>query len=81
MIVEHDVTIRHEHDEVNHIEVRCAGEWSKFTRERTCHNAEDDYIWFECSECGEYLTVEFFDGGYGTPNYCPNCGARVVEGC
>lgn len=53
--------------------------WNTRLAERTCHNADNDGIWFECSECGEYLTVEFFGSGYGTPNYCPCCGAKVVE--
>lgn len=29
----------------------------------------------ECSECGE--SIEFTPGFM--PNYCPNCGAKVVE--
>ena len=43
--------------------------------ERTC---KDVYEWDgrhefgKCSECGEQWGVSY-------PNYCPNCGAKVVE--
>lgn len=56
--------------------------------ERTCRNdalkgAEGVFI---CSECGVYLDIadmewdgEDESGGFYEPNYCPNCGARVVD--
>lgn len=48
--------------------------------ERTCRNTDDDCdAWFECSECGLHSKLEIMSGGYGIPNYCPNCGARVVS--
>lgn len=53
-------------------------EWAKDTRraERTCRNLNPPSCRdFECSECGE--SSEFTPGFM--PNYCPNCGARVVE--
>ena len=31
-----------------------------------------DRVRFYCSECGEWQT-------YGTTDYCPNCGAKMVE--
>jgi len=39
----------------------------------TCENVDAlaNHGYFKCSECGI--------GGYGVPNYCPNCGARVKE--
>ena len=41
--------------------------------ERTCENESDSG--FLCSTCG----FGDFDGFHGyRPNYCPNCGARVV---
>ena len=49
--------------------------------ERTCHNVMGSpktcAFWpiprFKCSLCGvEYTLTEY-------PNYCPNCGAKVVE--
>lgn len=46
--------------------------------ERTCKNDDDDCdAWFKCSECGLHSKLEIMSGGYGIPNYCPNCGARV----
>lgn len=41
--------------------------------ERTCHRVRrDTWIW-ECSLCGS-------KHGYGALyNYCPNCGAKVVD--
>lgn len=51
----------------------------KFVPERTCRNTDDDCdAWFECSECGLHSKLEIMSGGYGIPNYCPNCGARVT---
>lgn len=53
--------------------------WNTRT-ERTCRNTDDDcYAWFECSECGLHSKLEIMSGGYGIPNYCPNCGAKVVD--
>lgn len=35
--------------------------------------------WY-CENCGECcLTETTIDDDHPTPNYCPNCGARVVE--
>ncbi len=48
-------------------------------RERTCKNLEYDPPWFTCSECSFVSVTEWLAGGSGIPNYCPNCGARVVE--
>lgn len=34
-----------------------------------------------CTKCGAYNIGEFYDGDChrSTPNYCPNCGRKVVE--
>lgn len=46
--------------------------------ERTCRWKPADFItegeWWN-KECGESFTWE----PDGTPNYCPNCGAKVVD--
>lgn len=46
--------------------------------ERTCKWTPADYItegdWWN-TECGESITWE----PDGVPNYCPNCGAKVVD--
>ena len=78
MIVEHDVSVRHDSDDLDSLEVKRFGEYVKFVRERTCKmevfsmHDEGDFT-FRCSECGKGY-VE-----YEPPNYCPNCGAKVVE--
>ena len=42
--------------------------------ERTCENKSD--TGFLCSAC----SFGDFGGFHGyTPNYCPNCGARVIQ--
>lgn len=54
--------------------------------ERTCRMEQDpDYDFVRCSACGyeeeSNILVAVGEGGlvvYGG-NYCPNCGARVVE--
>lgn len=42
--------------------------------ERTCHKIIPDEMegYVFCSECGAEI------GEYGYPNYCPNCGCKVV---
>ena len=46
--------------------------------ERTCRNLDHDPYWFECSECKCTCSVDYWGGGLGIPNYCPNCGAKAV---
>ena len=45
-----------------------------FVRERTCHKVIPDEMegYVFCSECGAEI------GEYGYPNYCQNCGCKVV---
>lgn len=44
---------------------------------RTCRNeATEPGILFECSECHAAFVNEPIDGWW---DYCPNCGAKVVE--
>lgn len=50
----------------------------KFMPERTCRNVDDGFPFFKCSECGCNAVVEYESSGDGLPNYCPNCGAKVV---
>ena len=38
----------------------------------TCHNTSGNSLYFVCSGCGDNPLVI-------RPNYCPNCGRRVVE--
>ena len=58
--------------------------------ERTCKNLlPPDWGTFECSQCdGQYSVVPVYITAGGTPNddpdtscvnYCPHCGAKVVE--
>lgn len=51
--------------------------------ERTCRNVSFDCGKLKCSACGKY-TETWYHMGFGdmyadVPNYCPNCGARVVK--
>ena len=56
--------------------------------EKTCHDTMDDGYMFQCSECG-YVLIIRDESGYTMwrgaldylfePNYCPNCGSKVVE--
>lgn len=65
-------------DEVTHRD--CKYSVNRGWRERTCH-IEYPYYGYapvingqpRCSECKTEFTVGTF------PNYCPNCGAKVVE--
>lgn len=54
--------------------------------ERTCRAIPHDNLnesegmgdaWEVCSECGALLAV--ITDNQPTPNYCPNCGAKVVD--
>lgn len=47
-------------------------------RERTCRNVDDEFPFFKCSECGCNAVVGYGSSGDGLPNYCPNCGAKVI---
>jgi len=56
--------------------------------ERTCHDSNNRFNAWQCSECGATLLLMFDDFGEPTfsvdgvadvPHYCPNCGAKVVE--
>ena len=53
----------------------------------TCHPIISDNLtesegtgdaWADCSECGQLLFV-LTDPSSKPPNYCPNCGAKVVD--
>lgn len=47
--------------------------------ERTCRNTEQPGEgFFTCSACNGSAVIEWTTGGWGKPNYCPTCGARVV---
>lgn len=48
--------------------------------ERTCRNTESPGEgFFTCSACGGSAVIEWTTSGWGKPNYCPNCGAKVVD--
>ena len=34
---------------------------------------------YKCSECGNYINLSGINGGRGDANYCPNCGAKMIE--
>ena len=33
-----------------------------------------------CSECDEFLANDGEDGKFDGPNFCPNCGRRIMRG-
>ena len=35
--------------------------------------------WGICSECGNYLDFLRVNVGRGDANFCPNCGAKMIE--
>lgn len=50
--------------------------------ERTCKCTTDDSAWcFVCSECGKSFPRHklYLAYNHGEINYCPNCGAKVVD--
>lgn len=56
--------------------------------ERTCHDSNNRFNAWQCSECGATMLLMFDDFGEPTfsvngvadvPHYCPNCGAKVAE--
>lgn len=59
--------------------------------ERTCEDVNEEDNDFTCSECGASMYTQIDDcwtmiarGGLcddviEKPNYCPNCGAKVIE--
>ena len=61
------------------------GDNSTWARLRTCTMLRlSDYTCqymhrYACSECGEQNEQPTVMGESEPPNYCPNCGARVVE--
>lgn len=71
-------------DKVERVEI----EFDMYVKERTCENVGEETD-FSCSECGARLYIEIC-GDYTMiledgktlvtmPNYCPNCGAKVVS--
>lgn len=46
----------------------------KFVKERTCKDIYRYIEFFECSECHAVAEDKF-----GNVNFCPSCGAKVVE--
>ena len=52
------------------------------TAERTCHCETSDEAWcFSCSACGKSFPRNELRlaHNHGEINFCPNCGAKVVE--
>ena len=69
-----------------HVE-RAVGLWNR-REERTCRNVYEERVHpmdqcdngFMCSECGNVVQDYEHYAITGVFNYCPNCGAKVVEG-
>ncbi len=52
--------------------------WNTRT-ERTCHETTIDKFFRGCDSCGYMWEVFYGIGKRECPNYCPNCGAKVVK--
>lgn len=51
-----------------------------WVRERTCRIVLPSLAgWWHCSACGEQVHTYGRDGLFERPNFCPNCGAKVVN--
>lgn len=55
------------------LEQQKVGEW--------CKQNDDYFDWYECSECGYGSEGEMqYSSEYDVrTNYCPNCGAKMIE--
>lgn len=65
----------------------CSNNCTNSERTETCHPVISDNLtesegagdaWADCSECGHLLFV-LTDPNSQVPNFCPNCGRRVVQ--
>lgn len=59
-------------------------EFLRYVPERTCHMTKKDRNkvladWWECSECGPVYPPCNDEVARWALQYCPRCGARVVE--
>ena len=45
----------------------------------TCHEVKIDRYWRGCGECGYIWEHMYAMGKCIRPNFCPNCGAKVVD--
>ena len=41
-------------------------------------HGESEMVEYRCTACDEYMAVEVKPDGAQRPNYCPNCGRKVV---
>lgn len=53
--------------------------WNTRVDERTCHETVIDKFFRGCDSCGWMWEVFYSIGKRERPNYCPNCGAKVVD--
>lgn len=75
--MEMSVRVKTNFDKPDCVWLLCRGEYVPFKRERTCHwvGIEEWENPVECSECGVLVIAHVALDS----NYCPNCGAKVVE--
>ena len=61
----------------DYTEAEALAAWNSMNT-RTCHIVTDGHGWWECDDCGSSI---YWDSVDEPPNcdYCPSCGARVVE--
>ena len=69
-------------DKVERVEI----EFDVYVKERTCKmeptfinpQAFENVQEFTCTTCGRFAIVEQLGDDEDRPNYCPNCGCKVV---
>lgn len=57
----------------------CTGGERTSDERGTCHEVRIDRFWRGCSECGFNWEILHSVVGGSRPNYCPKCGAKVVD--
>ena len=61
------------------VKIPSESEVRTYIPERTCHEVLVNKHWRGCSECAYKWEFMYGIGKCERPNYCPDCGAKVVD--